>query len=226
MKKLIVAAAPIELEPILNKWGLGNVPHQNAVTVNNELHILFTGMGMMNTAAHLTHYCHLFRPDIIIEAGICGAFDRNLDIGEVVHVASEAYGDFGVEDGDEFKDFFDLGFTTSKEDNYRYGKQYPNHEYQQFIFSNKLKSVDSVTVNKVHGKEESIAIIMEKYPASIENMEGLAAMYVCNMLDIPCIAFRSVSNYVERRNKDNWDIPLAVQHLNKVIDDFLDFINR
>lgn len=226
MNKLIVAAAPIELAPILKYWGIENVQQQNAVEVNNTLHILFTGMGMMNTAAHLTNYCHIFRPDIIIEAGICGAFDRNLNIGEVLHVASEAYGDFGVEDGDEFKDFFDLGFITSKEDAFRYGKQFPNHSYGQYIEDNKLKSVDSVTVNKVHGKEESIATIMEKYPARIENMEGLAVFYVSNMLGISSIAFRSVSNYVEKRNKDNWDIPLAVSKLNVVLQDFLDYLDK
>jgi futalosine hydrolase len=224
MNILLVAAAPIELEPILKKWELENIQQHNAVVVNSSFHILFTGMGMMNTAAHLTHYCHLFRPDIIIEAGICGAFDRNLSIGDVVHVASEAYGDFGVEDGDDFKDFFELGFITSKEDNYRYGKQYPKHSFEQFIVDRNLISVDSVTVNKVHGKEESIASIMEKYPAKIENMEGLAVFYVSHMLGIPCIAFRSVSNYVERRNKDNWDIPLAVSNLNDVILDFLKYI--
>jgi futalosine hydrolase len=41
---------------------------------------------------------------------------------------------------------------------------------------------------------------------------------------IPCIQLRAVSNYVEKRNKDAWNIPLAIENLNKqliaIINDF------
>jgi futalosine hydrolase len=34
------------------------------------------------------------------------------------------------------------------------------------------------------------------------------------MLQIPCIQLRSISNYVEPRNRSNWNIPLAIKALN------------
>ena len=224
MKKLIVAAAPLEIAPLLEHWDKTMPQGSHHLEIHKDLHVLCTGMGMMNTAAHLTHSCLTYHPDLIIEVGICGSFDRKINIGEVLHVASETYGDFGVEDGDEFKDFFEMGFITTPEDGFQYGKQYPIHTYYSFLQHYNLASVDSVTVNKVHGKDESISALLQKYPAAIENMEGLAVMYVANMLDIPCIAFRSVSNYVEKRNKESWDIPLAVHNLNGVLLSFLDYL--
>ena len=45
-------------------------------------------------------------------------------------------------------------------------------------------------------------------------MEGAAVFKVCNFFNTPCIQLRSISNYVEKRNKKKWNIPLAIQNLN------------
>ena len=41
-------------------------------------------------------------------------------------------------------------------------------------------------------------------------MEGLAFYYVLKLINKPSIEIRSISNYVEKRNKNNWDIPAAI----------------
>jgi futalosine hydrolase len=69
----------------------------------------------------------------------------------------------------------------------------------------------------VHGNEKTIKIIQEKYNADTENMEGLAFYYVLKLINKPGIEIRSISNYVERRNKDNWNIKDAVANLNNEI---------
>jgi futalosine hydrolase len=45
-------------------------------------------------------------------------------------------------------------------------------------------------------------------------MEGAAVLYVAEMLDIPAIQIRSISNYVEPRNRENWKIKEAIENLN------------
>ena len=69
----------------------------------------------------------------------------------------------------------------------------------------------------MHGNEKTIKIIQEKYNADTENMEGLAFYYVLKLVNKPGIEIRSISNYVERRNKDNWNIKDSVENLNKEI---------
>ena len=46
-------------------------------------------------------------------------------------------------------------------------------------------------------------------------MEGAAFFYVCLVKNIKFIQIRSVSNFVEERNKKAWKIPLAIENLNK-----------
>jgi len=52
-------------------------------------------------------------------------------------------------------------------------------------------------------------------------MEGAAVLYCCEQLGIPCLQIRSVSNYVEPRNRNNWEIALAISNLNKWAIEFL-----
>lgn len=211
----IVAATKLELKPLFDHFQPKSGDFPGLYVTNEKLHFLITGMGMMNTAAHLALYSQQYARDFFIDAGICGAFNRNLKIGAVVQIISETYGDFGVENDEEFQDFFDLGFIDKKEDAFQYGLCTPIlSEFQQKI---NLPEATSITVNKVHGNEKTIKIIQEKYHADTENMEGLAFYYVLKMINVPGIEIRAISNYVEKRNKENWNIKDAVENLNKEI---------
>lgn len=211
----IVAATKLELQPLFDQFQPNTSNFNGLFIVNEHLHFLITGMGMLNTAAHLTLYSQQFERDLYIDAGVCGAFNRNLAIGEVVQISSETYGDFGVENDEEFQDFFDLGFIDKKEDAFQYGVCYPiAHSFHQKI---DLPKATSITVNKVHGNEKTIKIIQEKYKADTENMEGLAFYYVLKLINKPGIEIRAISNYVEKRNKENWNLNLAIENLNKIL---------
>lgn len=214
----IVAATKMEVLPMIQHFQAEPVEGQKFFSTSDDtLHILITGMGMMQTATHLALYAMQYDRDIYIDAGVAGAFNREIKIGEVVQVTSETYGDFGVEDGDEFKDFYDLGFLEKKEDEFEHGLLGPIGDWSKLNILQAIRKATSLTVNKVHGKDETIAMIMKKYPADIENMEGLAFFNVLNELNKPCMEIRSISNYVERRNKENWDLPLSVKNLNEVL---------
>ncbi|HRH56660.1 MAG TPA: futalosine hydrolase [Chitinophagales bacterium] len=218
-KITIVAATKLELQPLFDKYQPKTGDFAGLYIVSDNLHFLITGMGMMNTAAHLALYASKYERDFYIDAGICGAFNRNLQIGQVVQVISETYGDFGVENDEEFHDFFDLGFIDKKEDAFQYGICEPI--INDFHAKIKLPEATSITVNKVHGNENTIKIIQEKYKADTENMEGLAFYYVMKLLKKPSIEIRAISNYVEKRNKDNWNIKDSIENLNKVLDEII-----
>jgi futalosine hydrolase len=211
LKTTIVAATPLELKPLFGKLETAPGNFEGLHIANDHLHILITGMGMLNTAAHLALYASAFERELFIDAGVCGAFNRDIPIGETVQIISETYGDFGVENDETFEDFFDLGFIDKKEDAFRYGLCMPITHAAFDKLS--LRKATSITVNKVHGNESTIHAIRKKYNADTENMEGLAFYYVLKLLNKPGIEIRAVSNYVEKRNKDNWNIGLAVQNL-------------
>ena len=52
-------------------------------------------------------------------------------------------------------------------------------------------------------------------------MEGAAFFYACLAEGVPFIEIRSVSNYVAERDKSQWNVPLAIQNLDKTLDHLL-----
>jgi futalosine hydrolase len=55
-------------------------------------------------------------------------------------------------------------------------------------------------------------------------MEGAAFHFVCLREEIPFMQIRVVSNYVEPRNKNSWNIPLAIANLNDFLRKYLNTI--
>jgi futalosine hydrolase len=54
---------------------------------------------------------------------------------------------------------------------------------------------------------------MSKFNPDIETMEGASFFYICRREGIPFVAFRSISNRIEPRNKGNWNVKLALDNL-------------
>ena len=82
-----------------------------------------------------------------------------------------------------------------------------------------LKPVRAITVNTATGSDSTRDKLVSKYDPDIETMEGAAFFYICARNKIPFIAARAVSNMVERRNRKNWNIPLAVGNLALKLED-------
>jgi futalosine hydrolase len=61
----------------------------------------------------------------------------------------------------------------------------------------------------------------ERSKAQVETMEGAAFMFACIKMNVPCMQIRSISNYVEVRNKSNWRMKEAIENLNQLLIQFL-----
>jgi futalosine hydrolase len=48
-------------------------------------------------------------------------------------------------------------------------------------------------------------------------MEGAAFFYACLLAEVSFVEVRSISNYVEKRNRDNWKMTEAITNLNAVL---------
>jgi futalosine hydrolase len=222
---IIVSATPFEIAPLKKHLDAQFKQDESGIYQKNELQVLpiVTGVGILATAFHLGHILSQIEPTLVINVGIAGALDSNLEIGEVVHIASEQLGDLGVEESDgSFKDMFDLGLIASDQTPFINGQLY-NPGADAFDF---LKKVKGITVQKVHGAAKSIQSFREKYPnAQVESMEGAAVFYACLMKKTNFIQIRSISNRVEPRNRENWNLPLAIDNLNKVVIEILETLS-
>ncbi|GAB4137074.1 MAG: futalosine hydrolase [Bacteroidia bacterium] len=219
MHLLIVAATSGEVSPLLNKLEEVNVaaPFLKQYKFGSvNIDVLITGVGMTATAFHSGRALMSGHYDLAVNMGICGAFSRSLNIGETIIVAADQFSELGAEDGEQFLSAFDIRLLQKDEHPFKDGKLLPDLSAWDKILSS-LRRVSALTVNKVHGNNDSIRQTLERFSPDTESMEGAAFYYACMMSDVPCIQVRAVSNYVERRNRDAWNIPLAIQSVNDVV---------
>ncbi len=202
MKILVVSATEFEVLPLLSQ------------KERLDFDVLVTGVGQMATAFHTGIALQQKKYDLVINAGICGSFRRDWELGRVVHVVSEQFGDLGIEEADgSFKDMFEMGFLES--DIFPFQKAcLLNDNAANFDF---LAKANGLTINKVHGFEPSIEAVQKKYNCDVESMEGAGFFYACLQQKVAFLEIRSISNYVEKRNRENWKIGMAIDNLNKVL---------
>lgn len=179
-----------------------------------SIHIVISGVGMMNSAFSLAAAFAVHEFDYALQAGIAGAFDTALQLGDVVAVQSEQYGDLGAEDKEDYIDIFELGFLDKNTPPFTNGRLI--NENPSFA-GKALPLVNALSVNTVSGKQQSIEARKNRYNCSIESMEGIAFHYACLKHQIPFVQIRAISNYVTPRNKSEWKLKLAVDNLNQYL---------
>ena len=216
MKTLVVSATYLELKPLLEKAEKINQIDDKLDSYrigSKKFDLLCTGVGMVATSFHLGRVLASHKYDRVINAGIAGSFDKDIPLGSVVEIVQDQFPEMGAEDGANFLSMLDLELIEVDEFPYQSGVLINEQE----IWSLTYPKVKSITVNKVHGSEERIAKTLERFKPQVESMEGAAFFYACKIARIPCLQIRSISNYVERRNKASWDILLAIKTLNNEI---------
>ena len=200
MKILVVAATRAELGGVFDFFKF-----QEANFVQTaDFDVLITGVGMTATAFALGQHLSAAY-NLVINLGIAGCYDRSINLGDLLHITTDEFSELGAEDKDQFLSIDDLGFGKS---------QYNSTQKFKDTRLAALREARGITVNKVHGNLQSISAVVKRLNPTTESMEGAAVFYCCHQLGIPCIQVRSISNYVEERNRDNWKIGLAVKNLN------------
>ncbi len=222
MEVLLVSATPFEIAPVLAHLEQNFAQHGEGIfeEKNLRVRVLVTGVGMVATAFRLGHFFAQHQPQLALNVGIAGALDRQLNIGDVLCVSTECFADLGVEEADgRFTDLFDLGLLEADAPPFQSGQmRCPEAERAAF-----LPSANGLTVNQAHGSAASIAALRERYPnAQLESMEGAAFFYACLLAGVPFLQIRSISNFVEPRNRAGWNLPLAIENLNRTVLEMLD----
>lgn len=217
MKLLITASTWPEIAPFERRLKLvRETSFLKIYQLNNaELHVLTTGVGMTATAVSTSAAFAREKYDLAINPGIAGAFDRELQLGEVVRVNKDRIPELGAEDGENFLNVHQLDLHGESQAPYDHswildsGDLFPSFK--------SLKTCTGITVNTAHGNDESIAKIISSFHPQVESMEGAAFLSAAKYASVPAIQIRSISNYVERRDRSKWNIPLAIDNLCEVL---------
>lgn len=225
MRILMVAATREEVGRLISDFGSSisdleieenelstanrSLPTANCHPITANCNLLITGVGMVATAFALGRHLAVNNYDLVLNLGIAGSFDRSIALGDVMEITTDTFAELGAENDEAFLSIDKIGFGEA---NYHATAKLTD---LRNVFNNfDLPKVTAITVNTVHGNEESIKKVNDRLNPHLESMEGAAVFYACEQAEVPCLQIRAVSNYVEKRNRDAWQIGLAIKNLN------------
>lgn len=216
---LLVSATELESGTIQSELGDAKTTQHagKAVIVGNlcdwRCTLLHTGIGAVNAAHALTCQLEGQTPDLVLQFGIGGAYvPTGIPIRSVVLATEEVYGDVGVVTPEGWKLADEIGIPLV------HGN--PPH-FNRFPLDPQLVSTAAeicgarcgvfVTVSQCSGVQAVGDALHARFDGLCENMEGAAAAHICRLYGIPFLEVRGISNLVEDRQPDRWDIPGAAE---------------
>lgn len=211
-KILYVTATPSEAAVLKRVRSL--IPDADGFRKDDlKVDVLVTGVGAVPCSWSIMNFLmENGKPDLAINAGIAGSFKDSIKTGDVVMPFTDCFADSGIEDREKFYNIFEAGLSDPYEFPFNEGMLHADKHYTKKL-GDLLIAAKAVTTNTATGSEETRNRLVSKYNPDIETLEGASFFYICIREKIPFFAVRSISNKVEPRNRENWDIPLALGNL-------------
>jgi futalosine hydrolase len=188
---------------------------------NSMITPLVAGVGSITTAWEIQKWISVNdKPDIAINSGIAGSYNPEIKIGDVVMPLTDCFADAGIEDGNDFLTLTEAGLTNDSDFPFIRGLLHADDRYSERV-EKLIKPVRAITVNTATGSLITRDKLVKKFNPDIETMEGATFFYICSREKIPFLALRAISNIVEIRNRNNWDIPLALKNLSEKLNEVI-----
>lgn len=214
---LIIAATPFEIAP-LTEWlqqhySPGPGTAWRSADGHLQIRVELCGIGLVATSFNLGRLLSSHSFDCILQLGIAGAYPTGkLSLGDVVYVSTDRIADLGARDPEG--NFLSLHHIGLAEPSAAVIPATPPAAAQHFLQT--LPAAQSLSVNHISGDPaRQDHFELDKDLPLIESMEGAAFHYACHTAGLPFIQIRSISNWVEPRDKSRWQMKTAIENLNK-----------
>lgn len=211
---LIVTAHPSE----------GGAAERAMKAVPCSCELLITGVGGMSMSWALQkRFSAGNPPSLVINAGIAGSYTERFLPGNIVIPVSDCFADMGVDDNGTFVSLFSTSLADPDAWPFRGGRIQCANNWSGLML-HEFPGVIAATVNMASGSIPVIDRIRREWNPDIETMEGAWFAYTCAMQKVDYLSLRAISNMVEPRNIEKWDIPLALERLESAIRETLKII--
>jgi futalosine hydrolase len=159
---------------------------------------LVSGLGPVDAAVRVTRALAAQRYDVVVNAGIAGAFPGVAHVGDgvVVLPPGNLIADRVPADAQLIEAITSLGFPL----------------------------VRGITVSHVTATDATAQRLRAR-GAEIESMEGFAVMRAAQLANVPAIEVRGISNIVGDRASGEWDFAAGVTGLRRVLNATLDLLH-
>ncbi len=193
MRVLVVVATDAEAR------FLSDLPHR----------VVVSGVGAVSAALATQSAIMRERPDLVVSAGIGGAYPRSgLSPGQAAVATEMIYAGLGARDGGRFLDLQELGLELSP--------GVTNHLLawpgaRDYAARLGRPCGPFLTLETVTGETQVARLLEDRYPgALIEGMEGAGVAHAALLSGVPSTEVRGVSNMVGPRDRAAWQIGAAL----------------
>ena len=206
---------------------LGSKPIYAGELAGQEICLCVGGMGKVNAAHAATLLLTQFEPTALILFGIGGAYPASgAAVGDIALAQEEIAGDEGVLTLDGFKDTEYISIPLARAAGSNFFNCFPASEMllsrartavTRAMNSQRIHIGTFVTLSTCTGTSNRAAELNTQYHGLCENMEGAAVAQVATLHSIPWLEIRGISNIVEDRDINKWDIPQAAEAAQKAV---------
>lgn len=172
----------------------------------DHVEMLVTGVGPVEASVAVSRALAQSRYELVISAGIAGAFEGMAEIGDGVVVSEEL-----------FELDLETGLTISLPD----AAHVVDRAGSDLTLVDRLvelgyRSVRGVTVPRVTATDATAARLA-KHGVGIESMEGFGVLRAAEVAAVPAIEVRGISNFVCERSASRWDFEAGVRGVQEIL---------
>lgn len=171
-----------------------------------HVEMLVTGVGPVEAAACVSRALAQSTYDLVISAGIAGAFEGAAELGEGVVVTDES---------------LELDLETGVAISLPDGASVVNRASSDLTLVDRLvelgfRAVRGITVPRVTATDASAARLAA-FGVGVETMEGFAVLRAAEIAGVAAIEVRGISNIVCDRKNSRWDFAAGAQGVEKIL---------
>lgn len=177
----------------------------------DDVELLMTGVGPVEASAAVAAALARRSYDLVVNAGIAGAFDGAAQIGDGVVVAEDSM-ELVLEDGAELALPQGASIVNSARS---------DASLVARLLDRGFAPLRGITVAHVTCTDATARRLSQR-GAQVESMEGFAVLRAAERAGIPAIEVRGVSNRCGNRDASGWDFAAGVRGLERVLDALLE----
>lgn len=206
MKLLILCSNPREAEGIID-WLHDGIPFDSTLTslfnqtpssfyavrkMEMEIELVITGNTMLDVAFQLGRILQLKKYHLVLQLGLCSAYDETLQLGDLVNVINDKPGDVGLLADESLHDAYNSSIYHINDVPQAKGG-FINFTNAYFNALLPIRKVAAITVNTINIDSRSLAFRQKQFNVHIETANGLGCAYACLYQKQPFYQLRSVS---------------------------------
>lgn len=217
---LLVAAAPLEAKAILRGLNLNDsavLQTGDTLTLDTRFDLLLSGVGKSSAAASTARALTLNPYTSVLSIGIAGALpsENPIEIGQSILASRSYFSDEGIGTPSGFIPLSEIGFAPFE--NNSMGIDHTT-EMLQLLAPLADHQGTIATVSWCSGDDACAQGVVDRTGAIAEAMEGAAVAVAAQLVDPAILTseLRVISNTTGGRDKQVWDLELALSNLSEL----------